>query len=161
MRRRRGLLPLGLLLSAYLLLAAAYGVSIPLWEAPDAIWHYQFAAHLAAGGGLPGRADVGPAAPWRQEASQPPLYYLAAAPWIALVRPTDGGTAIRANPHAKVGVTDAGGNLNSLVHGARELHAAHSRHSLVGDQRVDAIRRAPQHLESARGVREAQGLVTE
>ncbi len=112
-------LALAALSAAYVALAAAYGATIPLWEAPDAIWHYHFAAHLAAWGGLPTRADEGVTAPWRQEGSQPPLYYLAAAPLIALVRPTDAAEAIRYNPHANVGVPGVGDNLNRMLHTTR------------------------------------------
>jgi 4-amino-4-deoxy-L-arabinose transferase-like glycosyltransferase len=120
-----GRLALALILAVYVALAAAYGSAIPLWEAPDAIWHYQFVAHLAAGGGLPIRADEGVNAPWRQQGSQPPLYYLAAAPLVALVQPVDGDTAIQENPHAVVGVADVAGNLNRMVHPRSERFPWH------------------------------------
>jgi hypothetical protein len=108
--------PLVVLVAAYLGLATLFATAVPLWEAPDAVWHYLFAAHLAAGNGLPTRADEGVDAPWRQQGSQPPLYYLAVAPLIALVGPTDADTAIRFNPHAAVGVAGPGGNVNRMVH---------------------------------------------
>lgn len=112
--------PLLVLVAAYLGLAILFATAVPLWEAPDAVWHYLFAAHLAAGNGLPTRADEGVDAPWRQQGSQPPLYYLATAPLIALVGPSDADTAIKFNPHAAVGVAGPGGNVNRMVHYARE-----------------------------------------
>lgn len=93
---------------------------IPLWEAPDVIWHFAFIQHFAAGGGLPERADAGLRAPWRQEGSQPPLYYLLAAPSVARVGDDDADAVIRFNPHAAVGLADPGGNPNRMVHGAAE-----------------------------------------
>lgn len=114
-RPSRGLAALA---AAYLVLATLFAVRVPLWEAPDAVWHYHFAAHLAAGNGLPTKADEGVTAPWRQQGSQPPLYYLLVAPLIAAVAPTDAATAIRFNPHAAVGVAGPGGNVNRMVHPA-------------------------------------------
>lgn len=114
-RPSRGLAALA---AAYVALAALFAVRVPLWEAPDAIWHYHFAAHLAAGNGLPTKADEGVTAPWRQQGSQPPLYYLLVAPLIAAVAPADTATAIRFNPHAAVGVAGPGGNVNRMVHPA-------------------------------------------
>lgn len=111
---------LAALVAAYLTLATLYAVRVPLWEAPDAVWHYHFAAHLAAGNGLPTKADEGVTAPWRQQGSQPPLYYLLTAPLIAAVAPTDAATAIRYNPHAAVGIAGPGGNVNRMVHHAAE-----------------------------------------
>ncbi len=108
------------LLVAYLGLAAAYHLTVPLWEAPDAVWHYAFVSHLARGGGLPQRADEGLTAPWRQQGSQPPLYYALAAPLVAMVNPADEEEVIRFNPHAAVGLASPAGNINRLVHTHRE-----------------------------------------
>ena len=64
--------------------------------------------------------DVGHA-PWHQEGSQPPLYYLLAAALTAPI-PTDNAAAvIRYNPHAAVGQADSFGNRNVMVHA--EEHA--------------------------------------
>lgn len=112
--------PLALLVAAYLGLGLAYASLVPLWEAPDAVWHYAFAAHLASGRGLPTRADEGVDAPWRQQGSQPPLYYLLVAPLIAAADTSDAEAVIRFNPHAAVGVSGPEGNLNRMVHSRRE-----------------------------------------
>ncbi|MBK6769641.1 MAG: glycosyltransferase family 39 protein [Ardenticatenales bacterium] len=104
------------LLALMIPLALAWWLFVPPWEAPDGIWHWHFAAHLADGGGLPRSVEEARDAPWRQEGSQPPLYYALVA---LVVRPFDRGdsaTAMRDNPHAAVGVTTAGGNVNRVVH---------------------------------------------
>jgi hypothetical protein len=108
------------LVQIYLLLALAFAVLIPLWEAPDAIWHYHFITHLADGNGLPKSVDEGEVALWRQEGSQPPLYYLLTAPLVAPIDRSDEAEIIRFNPHAAVGSHGPGGNINRMVHGSWE-----------------------------------------
>jgi hypothetical protein len=106
-----------LLLLVYLMLAGIYGVVNPLFEAPDEVWHYEYIRWLVEGRGLPEPADVG-SAPWAQEGSQPPLYYLLGAALTTAI-PTGNATAvIRYNPHAAVGEAGAIGNKNMVVHGA-------------------------------------------
>ena len=105
-----------LLVVAYLLLAGTYSVVNPLFEAPDEIWHYEYVRWLAEGRGLPAPEDVG-TAPWAQEGSQPPLYYLLGAALTSAIPTDNAGAAIRYNPHAAVGDADAFGNRNMLVHG--------------------------------------------
>jgi 4-amino-4-deoxy-L-arabinose transferase-like glycosyltransferase len=63
-----------LLLAAFVLLALAYSVTIPLGEAPDEVSHFAFIDYLTAQRQMPtlGGAAVG-------EAHQPPLYYLIGA----------------------------------------------------------------------------------
>lgn len=112
MLRRNGLWPI---LIFYILLATAYSVVNPLFEAPDEVWHYEFARWLAEGRGLPQPEDFG-TAPWAQEGSQPPLYYLAAAAITAAVPTDNANQAIRYNPHAAVGDASAADNHNRMVH---------------------------------------------
>ena len=90
------------LLAAFVSVAGLYSVVNPLFEAPDEIWHYEYVRWLAEGHGLPRPADVG-TAPWRQEGSQPPLYYLLAAVLTLPFSTENAATAIRYNPHAAVG----------------------------------------------------------
>lgn len=74
----RGWLPMILVL--YGLLGLGYSVLMPIWEAPDEPYHYDYALHVARHGRAPSRA-VNP------EALQPPLYYwLAAGPLLLLDR---------------------------------------------------------------------------
>ncbi len=112
--------PITLLVAAYLVLAVMYSIVTPLFESPDEVWHYEYTRWLAAGKGLAAPEDVG-VAPWAQEGSQPPLYYLlgAAVTWFI---PTDNAAeAIRYNVHAAVGNADAFGNKNMMLHG--RVHA--------------------------------------
>ncbi len=107
--------PFGLLLAAYLVLAGAYSVVNPLFEAPDEVWHFEYVRWLAAGHSLPKPADLG-TAPWRQEGSQPPLYYALAALLALPIAPDNAATIIRYNPHAAVGQAEVGDNKNMMVH---------------------------------------------
>lgn len=107
------------LLAAFVSVAGLYSVVNPLFEAPDEIWHYEYVRWLAEGHGLPRPADVG-TAPWRQEGSQPPLYYLLAAVLTLPFSTENAATAIRYNPHAAVGQPAAVDNKNVMVHGAAE-----------------------------------------
>ncbi len=87
----------------------------PPLEASDELWHFGLVTHIADTGDLPVQA-AGTITPWRQEGSQPPLYYWIAA---ALVRPVDRGDfdAVRQpNPHAIAGVPGAVGNKNLVLH---------------------------------------------
>ena len=105
-----------IILTIYIALASIYSVVNPLFESPDEVWHYEYVRWLVEGEGLPVPEDVGHA-PWHQEGSQPPLYYIAAAAltfWI----PTDNAPeVIRYNPHAAIGQPDAVGNKNMMLHG--------------------------------------------
>lgn len=111
-RRHAGLL---LLLAAYVGLAAFYSIANPLFEAPDEVWHFEYARWIAEGKGLAAPDDVGVAA-WAQEGSQPPLYYLMNAALIAPLEMGNAAQVIRYNPHAAVGQGDAFGNRNMMVH---------------------------------------------
>jgi 4-amino-4-deoxy-L-arabinose transferase-like glycosyltransferase len=108
-----------ILLTGFVLVGALYSVVNPLFEAPDEVWHYEYVRWLVEGHGLPRPEDVG-AAPWRQEGSQPPLYYWLAAALTAPVPTDNAAVAIRYNPHAAVGQGASADNKNIMVHGAVE-----------------------------------------
>lgn len=114
-----------ILFAVMLPLALVWWLFVPPWEAPDGIWHWHFAAHLADGGGLPRSVEEARDAPWRQEGSQPPLYYALVALAVRPFDRTDAATAMRDNPHAAVGVARAGGNVNRVVHVPRERFPWH------------------------------------
>lgn len=107
-----------LLLVVYLGFALWYSAIIPLCETSDELWHAGFAVHLARGGGLPvqqGEQDT----LWRQEGSQPPLYYML----LALVARgvglsvEDFEQACPRNPHAYLGDATRMANRNLSLHG--------------------------------------------
>jgi 4-amino-4-deoxy-L-arabinose transferase-like glycosyltransferase len=74
--------------------------------------------HFATGGGLPvqraGQTDA--EAPWRQEGSQPPLYYWAAAALSAPFDASNWREIRRLNPHSDMGVPAPDGNANVVLH---------------------------------------------
>ncbi len=105
-----------LILAAYLVLATIYSLVTPLFEASDELWHYPMVKYLADSGlQLPPQDPANPG-PWRQEGSQPPLYYLAAAVLTAGLDTSDLDTIRRVNPHADIGVVRPDGNVNMMVH---------------------------------------------
>jgi hypothetical protein len=74
--------PLAGLVAGCCLLAAAYSVVVPPFEAPDEPGHYAYVQWLLAGRGVPLQGAEPP--PLQPEFSQPPLYYLAVAPLAAI-----------------------------------------------------------------------------
>jgi len=110
---------IALILTGFLVLGTVYSVVTPLFEASDELWHYPFVKHLADGGGLPVQ-DPRIEQPWRQEGSQPPLYYALGAIATFWIDTSDLTEVRWLNPHADIGVETADGNLNMVVHSERE-----------------------------------------
>lgn len=105
----------GVILLAYLILGTQYALITPPFEASDELWHYPLVQHLAQGLPLPVQ-DPAQVGPWRQEASQPPLYYYLTA---VLTAPIDAGnlpSVRRLNPHVDNGVITPDGNINLALH---------------------------------------------
>jgi len=98
-------------------LFTAYSLATPLFEPSDELWHYPFVQRLAVGGSLPiqrpGQTDAD--APWRQEGSQPPLYYAFAAALSAPFDSSNWRELRRLNPHADMGVPTRDGNSNAIL----------------------------------------------
>lgn len=94
-----------------------YSLATPPFETPDELYHYAFVRHLAAGNPLPVQR-VGAEAPWEQEGSQAPLYYLLVG-W--LTRPIDQSDfpalSVR-NPRANIGDPLFPGNKNFMLYSA-------------------------------------------
>ena len=107
-----------LIVAASFVLFSLYSVLTPLFEASDELWHYPMVQHLATGGGLPvqraGQTDA--EAPWRQEGSQPPLYYWIAAAFSAPFDSSNWREIRRINPHSDMGVPTRDGNANVVLH---------------------------------------------
>ena len=115
-RRHSALL---IILTLFITLATIYSVVNPLFESPDEVWHYEYVRWLVEGNGLAHPDDVGHA-PWHQEGSQPPLYYIAAAALTSFIPTDNAADVIRYNPHAAIGQPDAFGNKNMMAHGAAD-----------------------------------------
>ncbi|MBI3362853.1 MAG: glycosyltransferase family 39 protein [Chloroflexi bacterium] len=92
-----------------------YASVTPLFEASDELWHYPMVKTLADGNGLPVQdpANVGP---WRQEGSQPPLYYYLAALATFWIDTRDAEEIRWLNPHVDNGVITPDGNINLAIH---------------------------------------------
>lgn len=104
------------LLSLYLALGCAYSIMTPLFEAPDEVWHFANARFVAARAALPVQGSNNGEQAARQEASQPPLYYLLAAPLIGWIDTADFDSLSRLNPHAAPGLPASDGNKNMVTH---------------------------------------------
>jgi len=103
------------ILIAFLILGAIYSVVTPIFEASDELWHYPLVQWLSKGNPLPVQ-DAKNVGLWKQEASQPPLYYWlmgAATSWIDT---SDLAQVRRENPHVDNGVITPDGNRNLVIH---------------------------------------------
>jgi len=107
------------LLAAFVFLGGLYAVVTPLFEVSDELWHYPMVKTLADGQGLPVQNPANPG-PWRQEGSQPPLYYALMAAATYWIDTSDINTVRWINPHADNGVITPDGNNNIIVHTYRE-----------------------------------------
>ena len=104
------------ILAGYVTLAVVYSLVIPPFEASDELWHYPMVRYVAEHGfGLPVQdpANVGP---WRQEGSQPPLYYMLGALATFWIDTSDMDEVRRINPHADIGAIVPDRNLNMVLH---------------------------------------------
>jgi 4-amino-4-deoxy-L-arabinose transferase-like glycosyltransferase len=110
---------LALLLLLFLSLGLIYSTTIPLFEAPDEVWHYAYVRYLVDKHTLPSLIDTESGA--YQEVAQPPLYYVVAALTSGFVKDDDLSQLMWHNPgfgyQAGVTVND---NKNMLVHTERE-----------------------------------------
>lgn len=82
------------LLAAFVALCVLYNVTLPIFEAPDEVSHFTYAAWLARERRLPDLNVELPA----HEAAQPPLYYVASAVFIAPFDTSDLPQISRLNP---------------------------------------------------------------
>lgn len=106
---------LTLILTAFLALGVTYALVTPVFEASDELWHYPMVRHLADGNPLPVQ-DPQNVGPWKQEASQPPLYYYLAAALTFWIDTSDVEQVLWLNPHVDNGVITPDGNTNLVVH---------------------------------------------
>jgi 4-amino-4-deoxy-L-arabinose transferase-like glycosyltransferase len=90
---------------------------VPPFEASDELWHYPMVKYIADHWALPVQdpANVGP---WRQEGSQPPLYYALAAVATFWIDTADMQVVRHLNPQVDGGVVTPDGNINLVVHRA-------------------------------------------
>lgn len=102
--------------AAFCVLGVVYSVVIPLFEAPDEIWHFSLVRVLATRRSLPVQPTGGKNI-WLREAGQPPLYYLVTAPVVALLDTSDFPDFVRFNvAHPAVTTGSSSTSLNIFIH---------------------------------------------
>ena len=115
MGRRTERAILALILALFTVLGVIYSVVVPPFEASDELWHYPMVKYIADHWALPVQ-DPAHVGPWRQEGSQPPLYYALAAAATFWIDTSDVDTVRYLNPHVDNGVATPDGNVNLVVH---------------------------------------------
>jgi 4-amino-4-deoxy-L-arabinose transferase-like glycosyltransferase len=108
--------PIGVLLIIYCVLGILYSVIIPPYEASDELWHYPTVQYLATHGLQLPPQEPGVVTAWRQEGSQPPLYYMLGGLLTSWIDTSDMVQARKLNPHADIGIIVPDGNVNMVVH---------------------------------------------
>lgn len=107
--------PLTFILFLFILLAASYSLTVPIFEAPDEVEHFFYVQHIAENWNLPVQ-DPARRELWGQEGGQPPLFYFLAAPLISCADGDEAAGLLNYNPHAKIGLPLAHGNKNIIIH---------------------------------------------
>jgi 4-amino-4-deoxy-L-arabinose transferase-like glycosyltransferase len=87
---------LAVVVGLFCALGAIHSVVVPLFEAPDELWHFSFIRVLATERSLPVQPMEGKDM-WLREAGQPPLYYVLAAPFVAPLDTSDFPGFVRFN----------------------------------------------------------------
>jgi 4-amino-4-deoxy-L-arabinose transferase-like glycosyltransferase len=113
---RRGL---GAIVILFVVLASYYNLATPIFEASDEVYHYPYVHYVATEHRLPVQ-DPDDIQLWRQEGSQPPLYYLLSAAATVWIDTGDFPQRLVHNPHAKIGIPLAPDNKNLVVHTTAE-----------------------------------------
>ncbi len=109
-----------LILILFVALASWYSVITPIFETPDEREHFAFVQFVARGNGLPAQS-VDASASFKQEGSQPPLYYLLAAALTFWIDTSDFPAMAWENPHYGYNVPGiVNDNKNLFIHTARE-----------------------------------------
>jgi hypothetical protein len=103
------------ILVIFAVLGVVYSVVVPPFEASDELWHYPMVKYIADHWALPVQVP-GVETPWRQEGSQPPLYYVLAAAATFWIDTSDVEVVRHLNRHVDNGVATADGNINLVVH---------------------------------------------
>lgn len=103
-----------IILLLFTLQGLIYSVVVPPFEASDEKWHYPMVKYIADHWALPVQVP-GVETDWRQEGSQPPLYYFLGAVATFWIDTSDLPVIRRLNPYADAGATPDG-NVNLVVH---------------------------------------------
>jgi 4-amino-4-deoxy-L-arabinose transferase-like glycosyltransferase len=109
---------LTLILTFYFLLGLYYIWQVPPFEGPDEGEHFAYIEWLVDGNGFPPQGDAAWETPVRQEAGQPPLYYLLAAVPATITGITEPAVVYQINAYAFTGPAphQLGDNDNRALH---------------------------------------------
>ena len=107
--------PFFVLLTIYCILVSLYSSHTPLFEGPDAYYHFAVIDHITRTGYRPPTDNVRER-PWRQMAYHAPLYYRVAAVLIAPLDTNNFLTDYPLNPHAHIGEPGTTDNHNMVAH---------------------------------------------
>jgi hypothetical protein len=110
---------IGAILAVFAASACLYSLVTPLFESYDESLHFAVVRHIASGHGLP-VATPGEATLTQQEAGQPPLYYLAAAPLVAGIDMSDLEGLLAPNPFYPYFRGPQNDNRNGWLHTGAE-----------------------------------------
>jgi hypothetical protein len=119
MTDRQGKFSLTFILVSFVVLSWAYGLAIPPFENLDEVEHFSAIRYVAETGSLPVHDPaIQEQYHYRQEASQPPLYYMLMGGLTRLLDlPTeDTNTYLVKNPFVACGSSDNPYNKNALYH---------------------------------------------
>ena len=103
------------ILVAFVVLGSIYSVVTPIFEASDELWHYPLVQWLSQGNPLPVQ-DKNNVGPWKQEASQPPLYYTLMGWATSWIDTSDMPIVREENPRVNNGIITPDGNINLVAH---------------------------------------------
>ncbi|MEW5987430.1 MAG: glycosyltransferase family 39 protein [Chloroflexota bacterium] len=112
---------LWLILGSYGVLGLLYALVTPPLEASDEYKHYPVVQFVQTQGALPILDPTRPGL-WRQEAAQPPLYYVLMAALTAGIDTSDLADVHRLNPHAFIGDPNQVSNKNLIIHQPTREH---------------------------------------
>jgi len=99
----------------YVGLSLVYLVATPPFEASDERWHFGMVEYINENGELPIQDPEGEETAYRQEGSQPPLYYFIGAALISPIDISDVDEYRVPNPHVQAGVPGNFGNKNLVL----------------------------------------------
>ena len=104
----------------FAILATTYSIVTPLFEGYDEHWHYAYIQHIASGRGLPRQPPEQYHHLARQEASQPPLYYLLTSAVVRWLPHDDITDYLRENPQFGAIPWGYQDNQNIVIHTTAE-----------------------------------------
>ncbi|KAB2863148.1 MAG: hypothetical protein F9K46_06175 [Anaerolineae bacterium] len=110
------------MLVVYSLLVGLYSFNTPLFEAPDAYYHFAVIEYIARTGERPPREKPALTDAWQQATYHAPLYYFIAATLIAPVDTSDFPLEFQRNWHGQIGEPHASDNHNFAAYIPTDWH---------------------------------------